>query len=62
MVIETPVFHACRNTSISKRITKGYTLEKLNLNIFWLTPYHLMLRPGLDIIKIWRSKQIYVLD
>ena len=48
--IQTPVFMPVGTLASVKGITKQ-TLEKLNLNIILANTYHLMLRPGVDIIK-----------
>jgi len=48
--IETPVFMPVGTLASVKGITKQ-TLEKLNYDIILSNTYHLMLRPGLKIIK-----------
>ena len=48
--IETPVFMPVGTLASVKCITKQ-TLEKLNYDIILSNTYHLMLRPGLKIIK-----------
>ena len=48
--IETPVFMPVGTQASVKGITKQ-TLEKLNYDIILSNTYHLMLRPGLKIIK-----------
>ena len=48
--VETPVFMPVGTLATVKGITKEY-LSILNFNIILSNTYHLMLRPGLDIIK-----------
>ena len=48
--IETPVFMPVGTLASVKGVTKQ-TLEKLNFDIILSNTYHLMLRPGLKIIK-----------
>ena len=48
--IETPVFMPVGTLGTVKGITKQ-DLYRLNFNIILSNTYHLMLRPGLDVIK-----------